>query len=295
MKKVNLFFMLPFLWLIAVSCSEDQSIVYSSETVVYKEVENVDSNLLSLDINYSSDINTKKPVVIWVHGGGWSIGDKANKVIDKVNLMESNHWLMVSVNYRLSPFPYEVDNADRIKYPVHNNDVADAIKWVYENIDHYGGDPDKLVLLGHSAGAHLVALTGTNTSFLEERSVPLSAIKGVAVFDTEGYDVASQVEAGVNLYINAFGTDSTDLYEASPINHLEYDITYPAFFIAKRGAKERLAIANGFIDALKAQGISVDEVDGSIYSHAMINEAIGASYDATVTPPLVDFISSCVE
>ncbi len=89
------------------------------------------------------------------------------------------------------------------------------------------------MLLGHSSGAHLVALTGTSQLFLPVRNIPLSAIKGIASIDTEGYEVPSQSRE--EIYQNAFGTDHHTLVQASPIHNVPNSYTYPNFFIAKRG------------------------------------------------------------
>lgn len=105
----------------------------------------------------------------------------------------------MSINYRLSPFPYELDNPDRVLFPTHNIDVTDAIKWVTDNIDTYGGDVNNIALLGHSAGAHLVALTGTNPSFLNAVGLSFSDIRGIAAIDTEGYDILSEIQDNNNL------------------------------------------------------------------------------------------------
>ena len=266
-----------------------------SATVEYKQISGTDPDLLSLDIYYNSNTETQKPVVIWVHGGAWSIGDKTSQIENKVSLYQSLNYVFVSVNYRLSPYPYELDNPDRIMYPTHNNDVADAIKWVYDSIDQYGGNPNKIALLGHSAGGHLVALTGTNNSFLESRGMSLSNIKGVAAIDTEGYDVLAKVQDNTNLYINAFGTDSTSNVEASPVYNIEDGTTYPKFFVAKRGNAQRIAIANDFIETLESHGASVSEVDGSVYDHSGINAAIGEANETLITTPLTAFFAECFE
>ncbi len=94
-------------------------------------------------------------------------------------MFQTFDYVFISVNYRLSPFPYNLDDSDRIMYPDHNTDVADAIKWIVDHIDQYGGDPDNIVVMGHSAGAHLVALTGTNASFLTNVGLSFANIKGV--------------------------------------------------------------------------------------------------------------------
>ena len=285
--------------LLACSTNEDKrvepDIEELSSTVEYKKVSGVESNLLSLDIYYTGDVTSKKPVIIWVHGGAWCIGDKANQIQNKVKLFHSLNYVLVSINYRLSPFPYEINNTSRVKFPSHNNDVADAIKWVSENIDKYGGNSDKMALLGHSAGAHLVALTGTNSSFLENVGLSLSSIKGVAAIDTEGYDVHEQVKANNKAYINAFGLNANSNIAASPLFNIKQGTAYPKFFIAKRGGAERLARANAFINTLKNNGVAVSEVDGSIYDHNGINTAIGETDEELITNALTVFYQSCFE
>ncbi len=294
MKYLSLLFIT-----ILFACSKDENSnaesEYLSATVQYKQINEVDSHLLSLDVYYNDHTDAKRPVVIWVHGGGWSIGDKASQLDNKVNLFNSLDYVFVSVNYRLSPFPYEVNNSDRVLYPDHNTDVADAIKWVVDHIDQYGGDSNRVVLMGHSAGAHLVALTGTNVSFLTHVGLSLENIKGVAAIDTEGYNVLDQVQDNSDLYINAFGNNEDANIEASPIYNIYSGVSYPKFFIAKRGTFLRIAKANEFINKLEQNGASVWQVDGSIYTHSEINQAIGAPNEELITNALIDFLQECFD
>ena len=310
----KMFILLAYGILLLCSCNKDDNTAFEEsskfkfvytdnplnkeKTIEYKSINGVDSNLLSLDIYYTKDIGKKKPIVIYVHGGGWCLGDKKNNIEKKVSLFRSQNWLFISLNYRLSPFPYQLFNTNRVKYPDHNNDIADAIEWVYDNIDQYGGNAKKIVLLGHSAGAHLVSLTGTNKSFLEKRGVSSSVIKGVASIDTEGYDILEQIMGNKHknrLYINAFGINQSQYIDASPIHNLIYNTSFPNFFIAKRGSVERKAIANQFIEALKNASISVSQIDGSVYTHSGINNAIGEKNEMVITPPLIEFIKDCFE
>lgn len=291
-----LFFFLFFIGVFACKTTNtDLEETLLKETVQYRIIEEVDENLLSLDIYYTDNITSSRPVIIWVHGGAWAIGDKANNINDKVELFQSNEWIFVSINYRLSPVPYEFTNPNRIKYPTHNRDVAQAIKWVYENIDQYGGNPNKLALLGHSAGAHLVSLTGTRKEFLEFVEVPISAIKGIASIDTEGYNVRKKVEEQNDYYINAFGDDETENREASPLFNVPFNPPFPNFFIAKRGSVARIEVANEFISALENSQVSVDQIDGSVYTHSEINEAIGKEGETLITNPLITFFEKCFE
>lgn len=272
-------------------------IEYLKESFQYKTIDGIDEKLLSLDVYYNSETEVKKPVVIYVHGGSWITGDKNQNIENKINLFRSLNYILVSINYRLSPSPYEISNPERIKYPMHNIDIADAIKSVYDHIGQYGGDKHKMALLGHSAGAQIVALAGTDKHFLEDVGLSLAVLKGVASFDTAGYDVAYQAVNGANpeMYKNAFGTDVELQLNASPIHNIDNSISYPRFFIAKRGGARRIGYADNFIAVMRNNGINVSEVEASIYDHAGINKAIGNLGETLVTDPLVAFLEACFE
>ncbi|NOS93615.1 MAG: alpha/beta hydrolase [Cyclobacteriaceae bacterium] len=282
-----------------IGCSKDEtpatpSTTYTKVTLPYKQVSGVDVNLLSLDLYHFGTTNATKPVVVYVHGGAWAVGDKANSISNKTNLFSSLGYVFVSVNYRLSPSTASSD-PNRIKFPTHSEDVADAVKWLYDNIATYGGDKQKMVLLGHSAGAHLVSLTGTSAQFLPAKGISLSALKGVASIDTEGYDVATQCNEGNDTYLNAFGSNSADWTKASPIAQVVSGTVYPRFFIAKRGTTTRIAISDDFITKLQSAGVTVSQVTGSQYDHEGINDAIGAPNETIITEPLKTFLAQCFQ
>ncbi len=268
-------------------------------TVEYKELAGVDSNLLSLDVYAKGEGDEERPVVIWVHGGAWCLGDKTNSIERKRDLFLEQDWVLVSVNYRLSPGPLqfrERRSPDRVKYPDHNNDVADAVAWVYRNIEAYGGDKSRIALVGHSAGAHLVSLTGTKPDLLESRGVPFSALQGVATIDTDAYDVRADVEEGISMMLNAFGTDAALNDDASPLFHAKrakaLKLELPDFFMGKRGTKRRTRKMEAFAGELKAAEARVVEFDGDQYSHSGINKSIGKEGDQGITPALIQFLKS---
>lgn len=299
MKNKLILSALTLFILSAISCSDSENnpskpTNYSKTTVAYKSVPGVDANLLSLDIYHFGETTPETPIVVYVHGGGWAIGDKANSITNKTNLFSSLNYLFVSVNYRLSPSTISTD-PNRVMFPTHNEDVADAVQWIYENIDTYGGDKNKIVLLGHSAGAHLVSLTGTSNQFLPARGIALNTIKGIASIDTEGYNVFDQCTSGNQTYLNAFGNNTTNWIKASPIEQVFSNTLYPDFFIAKRGNAGRIALSDAFITKLQAAGVSVDQVTGSQYDHEGINDAIGAPNETTITEPLKTFLAKCFQ
>jgi acetyl esterase/lipase len=89
------------------------------------------------------------PVLLQVHGGGWTIGNKDQQGIPLMQHLAAKGWVCVAINYRLSP---------RDAFPAHMIDVKQAIAWIKDNIAAYGGDPDYIAITGGSAGGHLVAL-----------------------------------------------------------------------------------------------------------------------------------------
>ena len=297
-KKLTLCLTLFFLSL--TGCGNEKEVVpevdtYQKETLQYKTISETDANLISLDVYHYNKPTQSKPVVIWVHGGAWAVGDKANSLDNKLNLFSSLGYLFVSINYRLSPNPAQLTNPDRIKFPNHNDDVADAVKWIVENIQDYGGNADKMVLMGHSAGAHLVALSGTSAAFLPARSIALNKLKGIAAIDTEGYNVSEEAMTGNETYLNAFGANDTEWTQASPIAQVFSGTAYPKFFIAKRGSATRIGRADAFISKLQSVGVNVSQVTGNQYDHEGINEAIGKAGETAITEPLKVFLALCFQ
>lgn len=115
---------------------------------------------------------TRFPVVVLVHGGAWTIGDKRlyGLYSGVGEFLASQGIAAVMPNYRLSP---------RVKHPEHVRDVAKAIAWTRNHIAEYGGDPEQLFLAGHSAGAHLVSLLALDEQYLEAEALRPSDLRGV--------------------------------------------------------------------------------------------------------------------
>lgn len=167
------------------------------------------------------------PVVIWVHGGGWRHGDKDNRSGTTLcKTWASAGIVAVNLNYRLTP---------DVVHPAHTQDVAAGIAWVHANIARHGGDPRKIYLLGHSAGAHLVALVATDPSFLKSHALsPTKALAGAMSIDTASYDLNSTRTPAVRKMIrDAFGSDPSLLASASPLLHAQNNPdSCPPFIIA---------------------------------------------------------------
>ncbi len=107
----------------------------------------------SQKLDYTTATNPNSPIMIIVHGGGWAAGDKAG-FINVANFFKNNGYAVVNINYRLSGDP---------GYPGHPaipQDVACAIAWTKLNANLINGDSSKVIMYGHSAGAHLCMLHG---------------------------------------------------------------------------------------------------------------------------------------
>lgn len=268
----------------------------SDETIVYKSIAGIDKNLTSLDVYTLSGSQNLQPVVVWIHGGGWSIGDKLNKMSLKVPFFKSLNYVLVSINYRLSPFPYELNNDARIKYPDHIVDVADAVQWIYENIEYYGGDKTKIVILGHSAGAHLAALMGTNQSLLIDRNINSNHIKGVGSFDTQAYDVHRAIISLTesDLYLNAFSGDKTVQDIASPQMQIDKSIAIiNHWLLVERGEEIRKDILNDFIIKLEFKSAIITKIDANVYTHAEVNDLIGDTSNTLMSDGIEIFLQTC--
>lgn len=266
-------------------------------TAVYRTVAGVAPNLLSLDVYKPVRAAGcgPAPVVIYAHGGGYRQGDKAYQIGDKARLFNGEGWAFVSINYRLSPDPVELTNPDRVKYPIHQQDAAAAIAWVVRNAAAYDIDPSRVALLGHSAGAHLVALLSTDPQFLSAEGLSLAGLRCTAPLDVEIYDLPSALAQGGNdvVWINAFGTDPAVHAQASPIRHVLAQRAHPAHWVVTRGTPYPLQQTQAYVDALKAAGKSAEAFNAAPYTHEEINAAVGLSGETVITPRLMSFYRGC--
>jgi arylformamidase len=266
-------------------------------TVAYKTVAGVAPNLLSLDMYKPVRAAgcAAAPIVIFAHGGGYRQGDKAYAIGDKVRLFNGEGWLFASINYRLSPSPPEPTNPNRVMYPTHQQDAAAAIAWVVRNAAAFGGDASRVALVGHSAGAHLVALLSTDPQFLVAEGLGLSTLQCTVPLDVEIYDLADAMARDPTdaIWLNAFGSDPAVYQQASPARQVSAQRAHPAHWLVTRGSPYALLQTTGYANTLNAAGIRADALNASPYTHEEINSAVGRAGETVVTPPLMSFLRSC--
>jgi acetyl esterase/lipase len=261
--------------------------------VRYADSAGVDPAVQSLDL-YLPEGCEDAPVVVWVHGGAFAHGDKRHRVADKVDWFTGRGWAFASLNYRL------VDDRrsgpDGAMYPRAEQDVADAVGWLVDHAGELAIDPGRVALLGHSAGAFLVAIVGTDPQFLDAAGVGLDGVACVAPLDGT-YDVRAHVAAGGfqgDMYVAAIGDDPATQRAASPPDAVRPDAGTPAFHVVTRGPRVRVAQSEAFVGALADAGVEAGLTDAGRLGHAEVNAAVGQPGDEVVTPPLTAFLDGCL-
>ena len=259
-----------------------------SGTVAYRTLPGVPTRLTSLDVHTFAGA-CDAPVVVWVHGGGYAVGDKANQMTDKVRLARAQGWVLVSVNYRLT----RPGMSWSAQYPDHFDDVAHALAWVHANITKYGGDPDRIALLGHSAGADIVANVVTNPTYLAKVGLQPSDLACFGPLDTEGFDKTTAGQAEQGQWQRALGNDPDYARNTSATLIAGADAGIPPAIGVVRGAPGRRAIETAFLARLAELGVPTTTIEARGLSHGDVNSRIGAPGDAVMTPPLVSFLDGC--
>lgn len=197
------------------------------------------------------------PVLLIVHGGGWSAGDKETDIVPVLaRAVKDFTWF--TINYRLAPTN---------RWPACFEDVQTAIRWVKQHAPEYKGDPDRIALIGYSAGGHLVTLAGTLTN-AETR---VQAVVGFAPPTEIAFDAKRRGSLDKWLSMkNLLGSDSLDaatlsnMEEISPVNHLQSGL--PPFLLVQGSVDttvpydqtmdfaSKLKAAGGFCDFITIQG-----------------------------------------
>ncbi len=233
------------------------------------------------------------PLVAYVHGGGFIRGDKANQLTDKVNLFTREGFGFASLNYRLVDHPGA--GPTNGMYPAAEQDVAAGIAYLADHAPQHQLDPQRIMLLGHSAGGFLVSAVSTDGSFLQGAGRGLSDIACTAPLDST-YDVPNQIAAGGTnalMYRNAFGDDPAVWDQASPARNIGPGKGIPPFHIVTRGTQARISEAQSFGTTLRDAGVPATVPVVNPLSHEQVNDAVGQPGDTVVTPALLAFYRTC--
>ncbi len=206
------------------------------------------------------------PVIVMVHGGGWRIGDKTSRgVIDN----KLKHWLpkgfiLVSVNYRMLP---------QSGVDVQAKDIAAATAYVQAHAAEWGGDGSKVILMGHSAGAHLVALLSSYPARVTAAGGQVW--RGTVVIDSAGLDVPAVMQKKhPKLYDDAFGKDPAYWASLSPAQQLKPGSVPMLLLCATKRPDDSCGQARAFAAQLKANGKETWILPQDL-THMQINDNLG--------------------
>lgn len=211
------------------------------------------------------------PVIFLVHGGAWSFGDKAaaGAVGGKVARWVPRGFILVSTNYRMLPRTAPLEQAA---------DVARALARAQQLASSWGGDPARFIVMGHSAGAHLVALLSAEPSLARQQGA--RPWLGTIALDSACLDVVRTMqERHLPLYDRAFGRNPTDWLAASPYQQL-HDRIVPFLAVCSTRRRDSCPAAQAFVAKAQSLGTHAAVLPEDL-SHLQINRELGAASDYT--------------
>jgi acetyl esterase/lipase len=230
-----------------------------------------------LDI-YVPDGARNAPVIIAIHGGGLRGGDKSGQTGIGQRLASAGH-VTVVVNHRLSP---------GVSHPAHIEDIATAVAWVKKNIATHGGDPGRVFVIGHSAGAYLAALLATDRRYLAAHGMRPQDIRGFvpvsAFFYVDRQGVAPDRPK------DTWGTDVNVWKSASPGTHIESGLPPFLLLYADGDDEWRRKQQTEFAGAMRAKGnrdIETREIAGRTHNSVWFDMAKG---EEETSRAIVDFV-----
>ncbi len=268
----------------------DRTVATEPDTITYRDVPGAPAGSTDLDVWAPPDA-CAAPVVVWVHGGGYHRGDKANGMRDKVALFNRKGWVLVSVNYRLTV----AGDPGSAHFPDHYDDVAAALAWVEDHIADHGGDPDRLALLGHSAGADIVANVAAQPAYLAGQGAAADLIDCLVPLDTAGFDKPRASEVEGRQWLDALGNNPDYLTETSATLLLRSGDAAPPpdTLTVYRGTPRRQSIQRDYLRAVRGAGGETVLIDARSLTHGQVSSRIGAPGDRVMTPPLKAFLRTC--
>ncbi|MGC1121861.1 MAG: alpha/beta hydrolase [Candidatus Methanofastidiosia archaeon] len=218
------------------------------------------------------------PTVLFIHGGAWSMGGKEVHRPLGVTLVQKGIATAV-INHRLSP---------TVKHPEHLKDAARAVLWVYNTISTYGGDKNRIFLLGHSSGGHLASLLALDPPQSDEFST-LPLPKGVICISGV-FDVTAMASTpwGESMVISAFGANPDTWKHASPMSHNPWKA--PPFLVIIAEHDLPLIKTQGKEFARKV-GTECIEIPGT--THFSIIHSI--TPESTITQKILLFLDECTQ
>jgi arylformamidase len=246
---------------------------------------------------YSPEGARNLPVVFWIHGGGWQAGDRSSVQVKPQALVDKG-FVFLSTGYRLLP---------NVEMGTIFRDIARSVRWVHDHIAEHGGDPSRILVMGHSAGAQLAALICIDDRYLKAEGLSLGIIKGCVPVDGDTYDVPAIIETAETRrrvhglpqaklgHREKFGNDPAKHRDYSAVTHVRKGKGIPPFLILHVAEHpDTSAQAQRLEAALKDAGIPAKRFAARETTHSKINENLGHPEDLP-TKALFEFVSEVLK
>lgn len=215
---------------------------------------------------------TNAPVIFSLHGGALSIGDRNEERFVGQRFAAAGY-LTVVPSYRLSP---------QVSHPAHVQDAAAAFAWVKRNITRHGGNPDRIIVIGHSAGAYLAMLLATDARYLAVHGLSPRDITGLV--PVSGFFWVDRPGVAPDRPTDVWGTDRKIWIEASPARYLRADLP-PVLLIDTDGDEAwRQEQVADMATALRSAGhkdVTVHTVKGRTHMSVWTKMLDGASEETS--------------
>jgi acetyl esterase/lipase len=229
-----------------------------------------------LDVYVPERAEARAPVIVFFYGGGWDSGRKDDYAfVGKA--LAAQGFATVIADYRLVP---------EVRFPAFVEDGAKAIRWTHDHIAEFGGDPRRIYLLGHSAGAYNAAMLSLDAHYLRQAGLRADAVRATAALSGP-YDF---LPLSVDSTVAAFG-QAKDLVATQPINFASR--AAPPMFLATGDQDTTVYPRNttGLAARLRAAGAEVEEKTYPGVTHAGMVLALSRPFrgDAPVLADVVAF------
>lgn len=246
------------------------------------EYKNINGESLQLDFCKPKNLDKPAPLVVFLHGGGWKKGNRADMLPLLIDFAKEGY-ITATVSYRFGPYPQCVE------------DISDVVNWFYNHGEEYGYDPDRIALVGGSAGAHLAMMAGygwqEKTSGTESSDTLVNKHRIKAIVNIFGpVDMTTDFARNHPTAISFIGksyAEAPELYkEASPLQYIDKN-SPPTMTI--QGTSDEL-VPNSQADQLKEKldsvGVPCADYRFPLWPHAMI--VVQRVYDYSI-PKMNDF------
>jgi len=255
-----------------------QALAKPDRTVIYGEHQRQ-----QVDIYEPEDAVEPLPLVLFIHGGGWTMGSH-QAVQTKPAFFKSAGYYFASAGYQLVPDVTVEQQAA---------DLGEALRAVRGQASAIGFDPDRIVLMGHSAGAHLAALLASDPAYAGDA---FGAIRGVVLLDGAGYDVAANIANGGpqvwQIYNRAFGNDPARQAALSPMTHVggADAPNWLGLYVAERELSK--AQTDALMGALTQAGAQASSLAISDTDHGRINRELGTEAGTAQSEAVIAFLDA---